>query len=111
MTAARFMSARRADLAGVVLAPAAVPEQHQARIFSARRVHRGDVVPSPAMRAVQFVARMEWRVVGGEVPHTHTRIFRAALDGVGQRLRSPRSPRPFFTRVRAFRGDPARANG
>ena len=39
---ARLVSARRADLAGVVPQPAALPEHHQPRVLSRGGIHRDD---------------------------------------------------------------------
>src|SRR5262245_4733600 len=69
------MAAQRADLAGVVPATPALPEQHEAGVFGALRVRRRDRMPASTVRAVQFVARMQWRIVGGEIAQAHARIF------------------------------------
>ena len=54
---AAFVPAGRADLARVVLAAAALPKEHQARVFGAFRVRSIDSMPPLAVRAVQLVAR------------------------------------------------------
>jgi hypothetical protein len=55
----------------------------------------------PAVRAMGFVARMERRVLCGEIAHANKRIFRTAPDSRGQ---SPRSPCPFLAVALAFLG-------
>ena len=72
-----FMSARRADLAGVVPAATAFPKQHQARVFRAFAVGRRDRMPVLAMRAVQLVAGVQRRILAREIVNLHLGDSRA----------------------------------
>jgi hypothetical protein len=82
---ARFVAARRADLAGVVPPAAAFPE-HQAGVLGAFSVGCGNRMP-PAVRAVNFIARTKCRILDREISQPHRPIVRLALDRGGQRPR------------------------
>ncbi len=69
------MTARRADLTGVVLLTATFPEQHFCRVVGTGRVNCTHKMPMPAMRAVQLVTGMERRIVAGEIA---ARIMRSS---------------------------------
>ena len=56
---AAFVPAGRADLARVVLAAAALPKEHQARVFGAFGVSRGHRMPMPTVRAAPG-GNVEW---------------------------------------------------
>jgi hypothetical protein len=60
------MPARRADLARVIPSAAALPEQHQARVFGAFGVRCGYRMPATTVRAVQLVAGAQRRIVSME---------------------------------------------
>jgi hypothetical protein len=80
----RLVTTRGADLTGVVLLTAALPEHHASRVLSSFRVCRRNRMPAAAVRAVQFIARTEHRILGGEIADSHPSIFAYGRDREGR---------------------------